>query len=192
MKKDNLLWILFKECFLLSMFTFGGGYVIIALMKKKFVDELHLLKEDEILDITTIAQSGPGAVAVNASLLVGYKIKGFKGALTCVIATILPPMLILTTISYFYDQFIHNILIRNILNCMTAVVAAVILDIVFGMLMGIVKGKKISQYISLSLAIIFVFVIKIDIIYLIFMGIGLGIIYTIIESKRGVDDDTIN
>ncbi len=192
MKKDNILWTLFKECFLLSTFTFGGGYVIIALMKKKFVDELHLLEEEEILDITTIAQSGPGAVAVNASLLVGYKIKGFIGALTTVFATILPPMIILTTISFFYDQFINNVVISNILNSMTAVVAAVILDIVFGMITGILKEKFIPQYISLVFAIIFVFIIKLDIIYLILMGIIMGIIYTVIESKRGANNESSN
>ena len=185
MKEKNVLWMLFKECFLLSTFTFGGGYVIIALMKKKFVDEKQLLTEDEILDITTIAQSGPGAVAVNASLLLGYKIKGVIGALVSVIATILPPMIILTVISYFYDAFIANTLIANILNSLTAVVAAVILDIVLGMLMGIIKGKKIPQYVSLAVAVFFVFVYRIDILYLILMGIAMGVVYTLIQSKRG-------
>ena len=188
MKNRNILWILFRECFLLSSFTFGGGYVIIALMKKKFVDEMHLLTEDEILDITTIAQSGPGAVAVNASLLLGYKIKGAIGALTTVVATILPPMIILTVISYFYDAFISNVLIANILNCMTAVVAAIILDIVLSMLMSIFKAKKISQYISLVIAFFFVFVYRINILYLILMGIGMGIIYTLIQTKRGIKE----
>ena len=188
MKNKNVLCMLFKECFLLSTFTFGGGYVIIALMKKKFVDELHLLTEDEILDITTIAQSGPGAVAVNAALLLGYKIKGVIGAMTSVVATILPPMIILTVISYFYDAFISNVLIANILNSMTAVVAAVILDIVFGMLMGVIKGKKVPQYISLAIAFFFVFVHRLNILYLILMGIGMGVIYTLIQSKRGIKE----
>jgi len=71
MKKGALLGKLFVSTFLLSAFTFGGGYAIISLMKKKFVDELHWLDEEEMLDYTAIAQSCPGAVAVNASILVG-------------------------------------------------------------------------------------------------------------------------
>lgn len=185
MRQENSLWMLFKECFLLSTFTFGGGYVIIALMKKKFVDEKHLLSEDEILDITTIAQSGPGAVAVNASLLLGYKLRGVIGAMVSVIATILPPMIILTVISYCYDAFMQNILIANILKSMSAVVAAIILDIVLGMLTSVIKGKQIPQYISLLIAFFFAFVYKINILYLILLGIVMGIIYSLVETKRG-------
>lgn len=185
-KKIKTLVLLFKECFLLSTFTFGGGYVIIALMKKRFVDELHFLKEEEILDITTIAQSAPGAVAVNAALLVGYKIAGAGGAFVALIATVLPPMLILTLISYIYDWFITNTLVANILKTMTAVVAAIIIDIVLAMLVNIFKIKQKAEYLSLVLAVIAVFILKLDILYLIAFGILLGIVYTLILRKRGL------
>ena len=60
----------------LSAFTFGGGYVIVTLMKKKFVDELHWIDEEEMLDLVAIAQSAPGAIAVNGAIVVGYKLAG--------------------------------------------------------------------------------------------------------------------
>ena len=70
LQKKNLeqLWILFKSMFLLSACTFGGGFVIVSLMKKKFVEELKWLEEDEMLDITAITQSSPGPLPVNASV----------------------------------------------------------------------------------------------------------------------------
>lgn len=65
---------LFLSTLQLSACTFGGGFVIIPLMRRKFVEELHWIEEEEMMDLTAIAQSSPGAIAVNASLLVGYRV----------------------------------------------------------------------------------------------------------------------
>ena len=75
MKKDLAFYRkLFTSTFYLSAFTFGGGYVIIPLMRKKFVEQFHWIEEEEMLDLTAIAQSAPGAIAVNASILIGYRL----------------------------------------------------------------------------------------------------------------------
>ena len=71
-------------------------------MKRKFVDELHWIEEDEMLDLAALAQSSPGAIAVNAAILVGWKAAGFVGMIVAIIGTILPPMTILAVISFFY------------------------------------------------------------------------------------------
>lgn len=82
MKKDySKLWVLFKSMFVLSACTFGGGFVIVSLMKKKFVEELQWLEEDEMLDVTAITQSAPGPLPVNASVIIGYRIAGVIGSL---------------------------------------------------------------------------------------------------------------
>ena len=73
---------LFISTLYLSTFTFGGGYVIITLLKKKFVDELHWIDEEEILDLVAIAQSSPGPIAVNGSIVIGYKIAGIPGIIS--------------------------------------------------------------------------------------------------------------
>ena len=86
------LWRLFTSTFTLSAFTFGGGYVIIPLMRKKFVEQLHWLEEEEMLDLTAIAQATPGALAVNAAILIGYRVAGIIGALVTVLGTVLPPL----------------------------------------------------------------------------------------------------
>ena len=91
MKKNNILVKLFISTLYLSAFTFGGGYVIVTLMKKKFVDQYHWIEEKEMLDLIAIAQSSPGAIAVNGAIVVGYKLAGMAGAVTAIAATIIPP-----------------------------------------------------------------------------------------------------
>ena len=78
--KKEVLKKLFFSTLYLSAFTFGGGYVIVTLMKQKFVDELHWIEEEEMLDLIAIAQSSPGAIAVNGAIVVGYKLAGMIGA----------------------------------------------------------------------------------------------------------------
>ena len=70
MQKPNTLWTLFCSMLYISTFTFGGGFVIITFMKRRFVDELHWIDEQEMLDMTALAESSPGAIAVNAAILV--------------------------------------------------------------------------------------------------------------------------
>ncbi len=77
--KKNLYLELFLSTLYLSTFTFGGGYVIVSMMKQKFCDELHYIDEQEMLDLVAIAQSAPGAIAVNGAIVLGYKMAGIKG-----------------------------------------------------------------------------------------------------------------
>ena len=88
------LWKLFLSTLYISSFTFGGGFVIVTFMKKKFVDELHWIDEQEMLDMTALAQSSPGAIAVNAAILVGWQVEGLIGMIVAVLGTIIPPMVI--------------------------------------------------------------------------------------------------
>lgn len=146
----GLYWKLFWATFQLSAFTFGGGYVIVPLMRRKFVLHLHWIEDDEMLDLTAIAQSTPGAMAVNASVLVGYRVAGVPGACITVLATVLPPFLILSVISLFYAQFRDNWAVNLILRGMQAGVAAVICDVVVTMSRNILKLQKILPVIMLA------------------------------------------
>lgn len=127
--KKNKYVTLFLSTLTLSTFTFGGGYVIVTLLKRKFVDELHWLEEREMLDMTAIAQSCPGAVAVNASILVGYRVAGVPGALISIVGTILPPFVIIGIISVCYDAFRSNQIVAAVLKGMNSGIAAVIADV---------------------------------------------------------------
>lgn len=139
---------LFFGMLYISAFTFGGGFVIVTFMKKKFVDELHWLEEDEMLDLTALAQSSPGAIAVNAAILVGWRAAGFWGMVTAVVGTIIPPMAILSVVSFFYAAFATNPYAALVLKGMQTGVAAVILDVVCDL-----GGKVLKQHKPVYLAI---------------------------------------
>ena len=145
------LWKLFLSTLYISSFTFGGGFVIVTFMKKKFVDELHWIDEQEMLDMTALAQSSPGAIAVNAAILVGWQVEGLIGMIVAVLGTIIPPMVILSVISVFYNAFATNRYIALLLKGMQAGVAAVILDVVFD-LGGKVLKTRSWVYIVLMVA----------------------------------------
>ncbi|MGO5021668.1 chromate transporter [Lawsonibacter sp. LCP25S3_G6] len=151
--KENparMLWQLFKATFLLSAFTFGGGFVIVSLMKKKFVEELHWLEEEEMLDITAIAQSSPGPIPINASVILGYRMYGVIGSLVAILGTALPPMIIISVISIFYAQFRSNHIIAIALQVMRAGVAAVIFDVVLNLAKKVVETRRFL-YIALMI-----------------------------------------
>ena len=141
--KKGILGKLFLSTLYLSTFTFGGGYVIITLMKKKFVDEYHWIDEQEMLDMTAIAQSSPGAIAVNGAIIVGYRIAGITGAAVAILGTILPPFLILSVISLFYTAFRDNVFVGMAMNGMLAAVAAVICDVVLSMGRTVLQDRKL-------------------------------------------------
>ena len=100
--KKSILRKLFFSCLYLSTFTFGGGYVIVTLMKKKFVDDYHWIDENEMLDLVAIAQSSPGPIAVNGAIVVGYKLAGILGAVTAILGTIIPQTMIIYTTLILY------------------------------------------------------------------------------------------
>ncbi len=139
----NKYWKLFTSVFRLSACTFGGGFVIVPLMRKRFVEELGWIEEQEMLDMTAIAQSSPGAIAVNAAILVGYHVAGIPGALLTVLGTVTPPLIIISVISLFYQAFRENAIVSLVMSGMLCGVAAVIFDVVLDMVKGILKSKHI-------------------------------------------------
>ncbi|MDY3359845.1 MAG: chromate transporter [Clostridium celatum] len=190
MKNKKEIYIkLFLSTFYLSAFTFGGGYVIISLMKKKFVDDLKWIEEEEMLNLTAIAQSSPGAVAVNASILVGYKIAGIFGALVSIIGTILPPFIILSIVSIFYTAFRENIVVNSVLKGMQAGVAAVIADVVINMASNISKEREIISIVVMMGAFIATYFFKVNVMYIILVCGIIGALKVVIKAKKKGGDE---
>ena len=179
---------LFSTTLYISAFTFGGGFVIVTFMKRKFVDQLKWINEKEMLDFTALAQSSPGAIAVNAAILVGWKICGFAGMLVAVLGTILPPMIILSVISFFYAVFVNNIWVAVVLKGMQAAVAAVILDAACDLGINAAKEKSILSGIIFIAAFVCDFIFQLNVIYIILAAVVLGIIKTFIlrYSQKGI------
>lgn len=185
-KRDfRFFWKLFYSTFLLSAFTFGGGFVIVPLMRKKFVEEYGWLEEKEMLNITAIAQSSPGAIAVNASILVGYRLAGVLGSAVTIAATITPPLIIISAISFFYDAFRDNAVVSAVMRGMQAGVAAVITDVVLRMGKNIADEKRLSSIFVMLGAFIAVYFLKINIVYIILVCGALGAFFTSRRKKRG-------
>lgn len=179
---------LFTSTFYLSAFTFGGGYVIIPLMKKKFVDDLDWIDETEMLNLAAIAQSAPGAVAVNASILLGYRIAGIKGALITVLGTVLPPLIILSVISIGYAAFRDNVVVNAVLKAMQAAVAAVICDVVITMGSGVLKEKQVIPTIVMFGAFIANYFFGVNVIVIVLACGALGVLQMVIDHYLHKDD----
>lgn len=175
---------LFKQTFLLSACTFGGGFVIIGMIRKVFVDKLHWITEDEILDLTVIAQSTPGPLGVNMAVITGYRICGVPGALVCALAASLPPMLIISVISAFYNQFKDNRIIALLLQVMRAGVAAVIVDVVIDLTANVLKTKNILWILLMVASFVALVWFKISIVWLILICGAVGLIYSLRAGKE--------
>ena len=188
MKKDySKLWVLFKSMFVLSACNFGGGFVIVSLMKKRYVEELKWLEEDEMLDVTAITQSAPGPLPVNASVIIGYRMAGILGSLTAILGTILPPMIIISIISLFYNQFRTNPYIATALQVMRAGVAAVIFDVVINLAGNVLKTKRILYISMMIVAFVATYFLDVSamIIILTCLAIGLIDLAMTLKKKKG-------
>ena len=182
--KKHIYRKLFTSTFYLSAFTFGGGYVIIPLMKKKYVDDLQWIEEEEMLNLTAIAQSSPGAVAVNAAILLGYRVAGISGALVTILGTILPPFITLSIISIFYTAFRDNTVVNAVLKGMQAGVAAVIADVVMSLGSNVFKQKDIVSVIVMVGAFISTFFFGINVMYIILLCGCIGAVKILIQMKK--------
>lgn len=182
--KIKTLFTLFYTMLYISAFTFGGGFVIVTFMKKKFVDKLHYIDEEEMLDYIALSQSSPGAIAVNCAILVGWKAAGFAGMLAATLGTVIPPVAILSVVSYFYAAFKDNLYVSLMLKGMQAGVAAVIADVVWDMTAKLIKKKKPALYVILAAAFLAVFLFKVNVMLIIAAALAVGAVMAFITTKK--------
>ncbi len=170
-------WQLFRSTFLISAFTFGGGYVIIPLMKSKFVDSYHWLEEKETLDLIAIAQSAPGVVATNAAIIMGYKMAGLPGTLVTLLATVLPPLITLTVISSFYEAFASNPYVKIVLKGLQCGATAIILDVAVDLLKKELKKKLLLPCLIIVTTFAANYIFNLNIMYIIALDAFIGFLF---------------
>ena len=187
--KKQVLRRLFFSTLYLSAFTFGGGYVIVTLLKKKFVDECHWIEEDEMLDLVAIAQSAPGAIAVNGAIVVGYKLAGLLGAAVAITATILPPFVIISVISVFYEAFRDNFLVSQMLTGMQAGVGAVIASVVWQMGADVVRSKSAASVLIMATAFAATCFFGVNVVLVILAAAGVGVVRTLLAQRQKKEGD---
>lgn len=184
LSRGQTLRKLFFSMLYISAFTFGGGFVIVTFMRKKFVDELHWIEEEEMLDLIALAQSCPGAMAINTAILLGWRKGGLAGMLLSVLGTVIPPVAIITVISFFYDAFAANPWVALALKGMQAGVAAVFLDVVCSMGGSLLKGKSGLNYAIMGAAFVATFVFDLNVIYIILGAALLGILRALWGKRK--------
>lgn len=183
-KSWKVLLQLFVSTFYISAFTFGGGYVIIPLMKKKFADELHWIDDEEMLNLAAIAQSSPGAVAINASILVGYRVAGVVGAAVSILGTVLPPLIIISVISLFYTAFRTNAIVAAVLKGMQSGVAAVVADVVCNLGGKIVKDRDILSVLVMIVAFVANYILGVNVMLIILACGVIGAVRTLLVHGK--------
>lgn len=186
-RKGLKIWQLFSGMFFISCCTFGGGFVIINFMKRRFVDELKWIDEAEMTDMISLAQSSPGAIAVNAANLLGWRVGGFLGMSAAVLGTVLPPMLILSAISLFYNTFAENRLIGYALRGMQAGAAAIIMDVVCQLSGKLFREKNFFSLCMMTIAFIAVFFFQVNPLWLLLAALLSGLLSQLI--KRSKEDE---
>ena len=119
-------WPLLRQFILFGCFTFGGGWSIVAQMKKTYVDQQHVLTDQDLLDLTSVGRSLPGLMIGNVSYLFGYHVAGFPGALACLLGISLPSLIVLTVVTWCYTQVKDNLYVSRAMTGVRAAVAPVV------------------------------------------------------------------
>lgn len=186
MSRAARLRALFFGTLYISAFTFGGGFVIVTLMKKKFVDQLHWIDEQEMLDMTALAQSSPGAIAVNAAILVGWRVAGLAGMIVAALGSVLPPLITLSVISFFYTAFASNLYVALVLKGMQAGVAAVILDVVCDLGGKVLQTRSVLFIGLMVVAFAANFLWGVNVVLIIVAAAVIGVVRALLQMRKAV------
>ncbi len=184
-KKKPTYWGLFINTLTLSAFTIGGGYVMIPLMRDRFVDKLGWIDKDQLAELTVLGQSAPGAMVVNATVLMGYRLMGFWGAICALLGTALPPMIMLSLVYYFYEIIRDNIYVSAAFRGMRAGVAAVIADTVVTMGAPYFRKDKALYACIMAGAFLVAWLWEVNLAFIILACGAMGAVIGAVQSRRG-------
>ena len=137
----NILWDLFLTFAKIGLFTFGGGYAMIAMIENNCVERKQWITHDEMMNVTVIAESTPGPIAINCATFTGYKKAGFTGAVAATLGMILPSFVVIYLISMFLDNFLELTVIANAFQGIKIAVGLLILDAAITMIRKMPKKK---------------------------------------------------
>ncbi len=174
---------LFLTFLKIGLFTFGGGYAMIPLIQKEIVEKKKLITPEEFLDVIAIAQCAPGAVAVNLSVIIGYRILGISGALLCTLGVILPSFLIILLISMFLFRYRNHYIINKIFLGIRPAVVALIFYAVYKLIKDSQMNKK--MLIISFITLILVAYLGINPIIIILIAVTLGAFTYKINNYKG-------
>lgn len=179
MEKTNKLAIIFKTTFLISL-TANSGYAILSQMNNIFVSKYKWISEEKMADYIALAQSCPGPMAISCSTIVGYELAGFLGAFVSVLGCIIPPIIIMILVSYFYQTIIQNNIVATFMKGMSFGVVAMLLDVLIGLFVSVTK----KGYVYPIALMIFSFLYIKFIDYSVFFLVLICIVCALIKTKK--------
>ena len=169
---------LFASFFKIGIFTFGGGYAMVSIIQREVIDSRGWIKEREFLDLLTLAQSAPGPISLNTAVFVGYKMYGYRGAVTALAGVVLPSFIIMLLSASFFTQIRHN----EVIDAAFKGIRPVVVALMFAPIIGFVKGMR-NYAIAIAIAIsLIIWHVGISPVYILFAG---GIIGVLLAALRG-------
>lgn len=185
--KARLLADLFWSFFKFGCFTFGGGWSILAQMQKEFSEKRQNITNEELLDLTSIARSLPGTMIGNVAMLYGYRVAGYPGGFIAVLGLILPPLLILSVIAFFYEAFQSNTLVQSAMNGIRASVVPIIMTAGFKMIKG-AYGHPLTYVITAGCLVLFL-KYSVSCVYLVLIGLAAGLLIGRLQRHGNVSGE---
>lgn len=171
---------LFRSFFKIGIFTFGGGYAMIPIIEREVITRRGWIEEKEFYDLLTLAQSAPGPISLNTAVFVGYKMYGYRGALSSLLGVVLPSFLILLLVAMFFSQIRQNPIVDAAFRGMQPIVVAIMLAPV----LGFTRGMHWSMMsVAAALALV-VWHFEISPIYFLIVGGVAGLAWAVIRGKE--------
>lgn len=174
------LFALFWSFFKIGVFTFGGGYAMIPLIRREMIDRRGWIDEREFLDLLTVAQTAPGPIALNTSVFVGYKMRGYAGAVATALGVVVPSFTIILIIAVYFAGIRHNPVVDAAFRGMRPAVVALILAPVFSLSEGM---PRLLLLVSAAAAVA-IALGGLSPVYVLVAGAGAGILWELFILHR--------
>ena len=188
MRKVKDYLSLFLTMMKIGLFTFGGGYAMIAMLENEFVEKKKWLEKDEFLNVAAIAESTPGPIAINAATYIGYKNSGIIGSMIATLGICIPSFVIIYAISLFFDAFLSFTLVAYAFKGIQICVVYLILTAGLKMLKQIKKTTFNMIIISLTLICMIafsLFAVKFSTIFYILISGACGVaVYLLCKIRK--------
>ena len=182
MNRSQKLLLLFRTTFLISM-SANSGYAILSVIKNTFVEKYKWFSEEEMTDYIALAQSVPGPIAINVSMIVGYQSEGLWGALAAVTGCALPPLLVMIAVTFFYNRIVDNRIVALFLKGMQYGVAAMILDVLISLFVNVTKEDLIYPLCMIFLSFLYIRFTDCSLFYLALSCVAAGLVKAIMMKK---------
>lgn len=174
---------MFGSFFKIGLFTFGGGYAMVPIIQREVIDRRGWVDRDEFVELLTLAQSAPGPIALNTSVFVGYKMRGYAGALAALLGVVVPAFTVILIVAIYFAQFRENVYVNAAFKGMRPAVVALIVSPIE----SLSRGMGAWKYALAAAVALFVWWSGVSPIWLIIVAAGVGVAIELYNSRKHVE-----